>query len=279
MNRMLLAGMIGVATITLATAAGAQTDLWKNQPAAQPKTDALADTKPATTTSDTPAPGTTDQPAATSSDTPDPATAAPDAGAPAATPPKGAEPVAAEANPAPEDPAAALAKDPKYMRALKPIVDQINLAVKQLNLFDKEMAKPEKERKASVAAGYKLRAAQAYNLATMKAKAAESQFSKAEDKQPIIDLYEKPCREKAVAIYLELADEAKQLNDMRTAVTLYQDILKLDPTNVAAKDALTAIEEAAKAAAAANNNANQPRGVGGGTTAPHQWETWKQPHY
>jgi len=273
MKRVLVAGLVGVVAIALATAAGAQYFPWKAPPTEKPKTDAPADTNPPATTPDTPTPGATDNPAGTGGpQTPAPGTAAqgsdvkpaaPAAGAPAAG--QGAAPAApaaAEANPAaPEDPAAALAKDPKFMRALKPVVDQIALAVKQVELYNKEMAKPEKDRKPREAAVYELRAAQAYNLAVLKALAAENQFHKAEDKQSIIDLYKKPCREKAVALYLDLADQAEQMNDMRSAISLYQEVLKIDSTNVMARDALKALEETAKAKAPTTNQLNNTGGV------------------
>jgi hypothetical protein len=265
MNRMLLAGLVGVAVIALATVAGAQTNLWQTQPAAQPKTDAPADTNPPATTPDTPAPAATDQPAGTG----DPQTPAP------GTPAQGSDvkPAApAAGTPAADQEAAdaAAQKDARIAKAVKPVEEQLALAAKQLELYDKEMAKPEKDRNPQMAAGCRLRAARFYNLAAMKSKAAEGQFSKAEDKQIIIDQYEKPAREKAIALYLELADQAKQKNDMRTAITLYKDILKLDPSNAEAKDALKAIEETAK------TNANQPNNPGGGSTAPKTWETWKE---
>jgi hypothetical protein len=270
MKRMLLAGLVGVVAIALATAAGAQDIPWKDQPAEKPKTDTpapAATDQPAATTPDTPAPAATDKPAGTA----DPQTPAP------GTPAKGSDvkPAAPAAGaPAAGQGAAAVAPptDPRIARAVKPVEEQLKLAANQLELYEKEMAKPEKNRNLPMAAGCRLRAAQFYNLAAVKSKAAEGQFSKAEDKQIIIDQYEKPAREKAIALYLELADQAKQMNDIRTAITLYQNILKIDPSNATAKDALKAMEEAAKANAPTTNQPNNP---GGSSTVPKSWETWR----
>ena len=251
MNRMLLAGLVGVAVIALATVAWAENPPWKDQPAAQPKTDTPADTKPPATTPDTPAPAATDKPAGT---------ADPQAPAPA----QGAADAAAQ-------------RDARIAKAVKPVEEQLKLAAKQKELYDKEMAKPEKERKPQVATGCKLREAQFYNLAAMKSKAAEGQFSKVEDKQIIIDQYEKPAREKAISLYLELADQKKNENDIRMAITFYQDVLKIDPSNAEAKDALKAMEEAAKANAPTTN---QPNNTGGSQTTPNKtYETWKKKDY
>ena len=268
MNRMLLAGLVGVVAIALTTAAGAQDIPWKDQPAAQPKTDAPADTNPPATTPDTPAPAATDKPAGTGgSQTPAPGTPAQGSDVNPAAPAAGA--------PAADEGAAAVAPptDPRIARAVKPVEEQLKLAAKQLDLYEKEMAKPEKNRNPQMAAGCRLRAAQFYNLAAMKSKAAEGQFSKAEDKQIIIDQYEKPAREKAIALYLELADMALQKKDVATAVGLYKEVLKIDSENADAKQALKNIQEAMQ-----QNPANSgPNNAGGGQTEPPKsFETWKR---
>jgi tetratricopeptide (TPR) repeat protein len=162
--------------------------------------------------------------------------------------------------------------DPRIARAVKPVEEQLKLAANQLELYEKEMAKPEKNRNLPMAAGCRLRAAQFYNLAAMKSKAAEGQFSKAEDKQIIIDQYEKPAREKAIALYLELADMAMQKQDVTTAVGLYKEVLKVDSENADAKQALKNIQETMQP----NPADSGPNNTGGGQNTPRPYETWKK---
>jgi len=140
--------------------------------------------------------------------------------------------------------------DPKIAKAVKPVEDQIAQAEKVMKLYNDEMAKPDDKRNVGTANGYKMSAARFYLAAALKAKNVGAQFSKAEDKQTILDQFEKPNREKAVQLFLELADAAHQKKDLNSAVSLYKQVLTIDPQNAAATAGLKQIDDEAKAAKA-----------------------------
>jgi tetratricopeptide (TPR) repeat protein len=175
-----------------------------------------------------------------------------------------------------------LATNPKYAGAVKPIEETLKAAAKVMELFDKEMAKPEKERNVERANGYKLNAAGMYVKAALQAKMAAGRFSKAEDKTPILDAYGKPNIDKAVGIYMDMAAAAEAKKDFRTALAYYKKVLDIDPQNTQAQDAakklLTDHPEAMKGGGKAGpvggggDNPNDPTAV----PDPSMQKTWKQ---
>jgi hypothetical protein len=165
--------------------------------------------------------------------------------------------------------AASLANDPKFATVVKPIEEQIAMAEKVQGLYDKEMAKPEKARNLQLLSDYKQRIYRAYLAGALKAKAVGAQFKDKADQQLVADTYEKPLRAKAIAIQLELADAAMAKKDYRTAYSIYQEVLKIDPENQAAKDGVKQIQDAVKAA---SGTPPTTPGGGGSTNPPKSWE-------
>jgi len=167
---------------------------------------------------------------------------APPAGAPGEAPP--AEVAAAE------KPAVDLEKALKpelYQRAIKPILYQIEQADKVLGLYEKEMAKPEKERNEAKARAFREKAADYYFFASRKAQDAKKMVPEAENQNAITSQYEIPMRNKALDIHLALAEEEMQKRNLKGAVAQYQKILKIDPENALAKEELKKIEAIVKA--------------------------------
>lgn len=179
------------------------------------------------------------------------------AGAPGEVPPAGA--------PAADKPALDLEKALKpelYQRAIKPILYQIEQADKVLGLYNKEMAKPEKERNDKRATEYRENAARFYLAASQKAQQAKKMVPEAENQDAITTQYEIPMRDKALEIYASLAAERMAKKDIPGAIRYYQQILKIDPENALAKEELKKIEAIVKANTEAGKTTRQP-GSGG----------------
>jgi tetratricopeptide (TPR) repeat protein len=145
---------------------------------------------------------------------------------------------------------AAVATDARFEKAAKPVLDQIAQAEKVLKLFETEMAKPEEKRNAQQAQNFKVTAARFYLAAALKAKQASALLLKKEDKEAFAEQYEKPNREKAIAIWLELADAAMAKKDYKQAMGLYKDVLAVDPKNEAALEGIKKIQTELAAGAA-----------------------------
>jgi hypothetical protein len=187
-----------------------------------------------------------------------------DANAPAGAP-------AAVAPVAPGAPAAAAegvtpagGADPaKLEKAGVPVKDILAQVAKVQKLLDDELAKPDAKRDAKKIPNLKESIARLYLSAAQKAKVQSQSaiFTKAEDKQAFLDQYEKPNRDKAIALLFELANDALAKKDYRGAETLARQILILDPKNAEAEAFIKKIaeEKAAALKAGAKNS-----GSGGG---------------
>jgi tetratricopeptide (TPR) repeat protein len=159
---------------------------------------------------------------------------------------------------------AAVATDAKFEKAAKPVLDQVAQAEKVLKLFETEMAKPEEKRNVQQAQNFKATAARFYLAAALKAKQASALLLKKEDKEAFSEQYEKPNREKAIAILLELADAAMGKKDYKQAMGLYKDVLAADPKNEAALEGIKKIQ--AEVAAGAGKTGSGSSGGGSNTT-------------
>ena len=149
-----------------------------------------------------------------------------------------------------------------YQRAIKPILYQIEQADKVLGLYEKEMAKPVKERIEKRATEYRENAARFYLAASQKAQQAKKMVPEAENQNAITSQYEIPMRDKALEIYTSLAAERMEKNDLPGAIRYYQQILRIDPENALAKEELKKIEALVKANNAGGKTTPQP-GSGG----------------
>ena len=164
------------------------------------------------------------------------------AGAPGEAPPAGA--------PDADKPALDLEKaltPALYQRAIKPILYQIEQADKVLGLYNKEMAKPERERNEKRATDYRENAARFYLAASQKAQQAKKMVPEAENQNAITTQYEIPMRDKALEVHASLAAERMAKKDVAGAIRHYQQILRIDPENALAKEELKKIEAIAKA--------------------------------
>jgi hypothetical protein len=189
-------------------------------------------------------------------------------------------PAVGEAPATPPVKEATAAKDVKMENAVKAIEAKVAQAEKVMDLSKKESEKPAEKQNEKLVNGYKLSAARMYLGAALEAKAQAGRFKKDEDKQSILDQYEKPNKEKAIAIFLELAGVAKQKGDLRAAAGLYQEVLKIDPQNAEATAALKQMQEELKAA---QKNGPNSKNKGGGNDNngqnppdPSMKKTWRQ---
>ena len=80
----------------------------------------------------------------------------------------------------------------------------------------------------------KLNAAKLYVAIAVHAFQSAAMFTKENEKQTFLDQYDKPNREKAIGLFLELADSFKKQKRSSEAVNLYKEVLKIDPKNDAA---------------------------------------------
>jgi hypothetical protein len=144
-------------------------------------------------------------------------------------------------------------------RVVKAIEDKVAMAEKIMTTYQTEMDKPVEKRNVNTANGLKLRAAHAYLGAALEAKKVGASL-KDDQKAAVAEKYEKPNRQKAIDMLLELAQAAAEKKDIRGAVALYKQVLQLDPENATAKDALKKLEEEAKTAKTDKGTGNQGGG-------------------
>jgi tetratricopeptide (TPR) repeat protein len=148
---------------------------------------------------------------------------------------------------APAAPAPTPPKDEKKVvdkaeKAAAPIKAQMAMADKLLQQASEEMAKPAGKGDARKAEGLKAKAAATYVAAALAANRAAAAL-KADEKQTFLDTYDKPNREKAISIYLELAGVAKDNRRWQEATNYYKQVLLIDPKNQAAADGIKAVQD------------------------------------
>jgi tetratricopeptide (TPR) repeat protein len=166
----------------------------------------------------------------------------------------------------------AVVKNPALDKIVADIAAQVAASEKLLKSCEEEMAKPEDKRDVKKAQGLKARAAAGYYGAAMKAKGFSVRL-KDDEKQSFMEQYDKPNREKAVSLLLGLADAAKEKKSYQEALSLYKQVLNIDPKNAAAEAGIKAITEELKTAKAKGS------GQGGSTdkTNIKPWEnTYKK---
>jgi hypothetical protein len=122
---------------------------------------------------------------------------------------------------------------------VKKILAQVETAQK---LVEEEMAKPADKQNLVKLRGLKENVARLYLNAAQAAKAQSGAF-KGEEKQAFLDQYDKPNREKAISLILELANEALAKKDFRGAESLARQALTLDPKNTEVEPLLKKIAE------------------------------------
>ena len=151
----------------------------------------------------------------------------------------------APASPAPTPAPKQEPKVDKTEKAAAAVKAHVAVAEKLLQQAQEEMAKPEGKRDAKKADGLRLKAADAYVVAALAAFRSAASL-KGDEKQSFLDQYDKPNREKAIGIYLELAGAAKDSRRWQEATSLYKKVLQVDPQNQAAADGIKAVQEGMK---------------------------------
>ncbi|MCX5677452.1 MAG: hypothetical protein NTX87_20925 [Planctomycetota bacterium] len=135
-----------------------------------------------------------------------------------------------------KEPKKAVDKTEKVVAAIK---EQVAWAEKLVQQAAEEMAKPDKQRDAKKAYALKTNAAKTYLAAALNAfNSAPTLFSKEEEKQVFLAQYDMPNREKAIALFLELAAAAQKEKRYPDAIALYKDVLQIDPKNTTATEGI-----------------------------------------
>jgi tetratricopeptide (TPR) repeat protein len=143
----------------------------------------------------------------------------------------------------------------QYSRAIKPIEVQLEEAEKIMKQLEKAKAEPMQNPKQLIA--IKATAARFYMAAALKAKAAINMLKDEEHKQAVATQYEKPSIAKMADLYNDLAQEAMMEKDFRSAISLYAQVLKIDPENAMAKAGIEAVQKAAEQEAEAKRLADE----------------------
>jgi len=152
-----------------------------------------------------------------------------------------------------------------YGRAIRPILLARDAALKQEDLYNKEMEKPDDKRDTKRAVGFKEHAAKGYLAASIKAKQAVAIVPEKPQKDAVVAQYEKPMRNKAVETNLWLADQAAKEHDLRTAVGYYLRVLPTAPENATAKEQIEKIKKDVEQAIADRKAGKNTGGGGGGS--------------
>jgi tetratricopeptide (TPR) repeat protein len=155
-------------------------------------------------------------------------------------------------------------------RTIADIAAQVAASEKLLKSCEEEMAKPEDKRDVKKAQNLKVNAALGYYRAAAKAKGFSLRL-KDDEKQSFLDQYDKPNREKAVSLLLELADAAKGKKSYQEALSLYKQVLGIEPKNAAAEAGIKAITEELKTAKATGSGS-----AGSGTDNTTTVKPWEQ---
>jgi hypothetical protein len=112
-----------------------------------------------------------------------------------------------------------------------------------MDLYEKEMAKPENRRNEARALGYKERAARFYLAASLKARQSKNYLKDPAHREALAEQYETPAQQKAVAIYLGRASDYFENRDVKNAIAYYNRVLKIDRENETAKAELERIKK------------------------------------
>lgn len=150
---------------------------------------------------------------------------------------------------------AADSKIEKAAAPVKKVLAQVDAFQKQL---ETELAMPDDKKSPAKIRTAKENIVRLYMSAALTAKAQSSSL-KGDEKQAFLDQYEKPNRDKAIALMLELATDLLNKQDYRSAESITKQVLGIDPKNGQAEALLKRIADEKKAAAKAGSS-------GGGNT-------------
>jgi hypothetical protein len=150
----------------------------------------------------------------------------------------------------------------RYNRLVEPIEAKVKLAEKAMEPYEKEQQKPPEQRRPQVLQQCKVRSAQMYVAAAQQAMRAQRMVQKSSHRAYFKEEFEKPNRDKAVRIYLDLGMEVRAGGNIPQAAMLYKQALGMDPDNTEAKAALR--ELALEYQQAMKDQKYRSRNAGGG---------------
>jgi len=131
----------------------------------------------------------------------------------------------------------------QHARLIKPIEAKLSAAAEAVKAYAKEQTKPVGRRNARLLLACKQRAATYYLGAALAARKAVNRLREDRLKQAVREQYQRPNEQKAVDIYLQLAEKARDEGHVREAVGYYKRILKIKGDHARAKEALAEIEK------------------------------------
>lgn len=131
-----------------------------------------------------------------------------------------------------------------YKSLVKPIEDKVALAEKAMENYNKTKEKLGDKAKPGELNNIKEAAINMYLGASLAAKQAAGRTKKDTVKAALAEQFEKPNKQKAVDMMMEMATEAlaKMPKDFKLAAGLYKKVVAVDPQNEAVKEAMKQLE-------------------------------------
>jgi len=127
----------------------------------------------------------------------------------------------------------------RYARLIKPIEVQLAAAAKVVKIYAAERAKPVDRQNGRLLLACNQRAAGYYLGAALAARRAVNRLREERLKNAVKEQYQRPSEQKAVEVYLELAEKAREEGNVREAVGYYKRVLKIDRDNARAARAVS----------------------------------------
>jgi hypothetical protein len=152
-----------------------------------------------------------------------------------------------------------LPKD-KYDKLVTPINAKIEVAEKIASLYNTETMKPDMKRDKKNERNLRMQMVANYIGAYRLSQQAVKQITEEKFNTIIVEKLEKPSLQKAIEILKSLAAESLAAKDFAAAVSLYKQVLILDPKDEDSKNALKRIDEQIRQMAKDKNKNNSIRG-------------------
>jgi hypothetical protein len=148
--------------------------------------------------------------------------------------------------------APAAGADSKMEKAAAPVKKVLAQADAFQKQIETELAMPDDKKNPAKIRTAKESIVRLYMSAALTAKAQSSSL-KGDEKQAFMDQYEKPNRDKAIDLMLELATDSLNKQDYRSAESITKQVLGIDPRSGQAEALLKRITDEKKAAAKAGS--------------------------
>ncbi len=158
----------------------------------------------------------------------------------------------------------------RYGRVVGPVESKMALAEKAMEPYEKEMEKPVGKRRTDLLQKCKVRSAQMHGAAAKAAKRAQLMLQKASHRACIEEEFEKPNRESAIRIYLELSRDARLAGNLPQAAAFCKKALGVDSQNEEARQLFKQLAEEYRQAV--RDRRRRPGSTGGGSEDKKPWE-------